>query len=47
MYHQSTSSKCKQIVMEEFPKLDSKLSVIFCTSAFGLGVNVPDIRYEH
>lgn len=33
----------KKIVMEEFPKLDSKLRVIFCTSAFGLGVNVPDI----
>lgn len=29
--------------MEEFSKLDSKLRVIFCTSAFGLGVNVPDI----
>lgn len=43
MFHHSTSSKCKKIVMEEFTKLDSKLRVIFCTSAFGLGVNVPDI----
>lgn len=43
MFHHSTSSKCKRIVMEEFTKLDSKLRVIFCTSAFGLGVNVPDI----
>lgn len=33
----------KKIVLEEFTKLDSKLRVIFCTSAFGLGVNVPDI----
>lgn len=33
----------KNNVMEEFPKLDSKLRVIFCISAFGLGVNVPDI----
>lgn len=43
MFHHSTSSKCKRIVMEEFTKLDSKLRVIFCTSAFGLEVNVPDI----
>lgn len=43
MYHYSTSSKCKKNVMEEFPKLDSKLRVISCISAFGLGVNVPDI----
>lgn len=33
----------KKNVMEEFPKLDSKLRVIFCISAFGLGVNIPDI----
>lgn len=33
----------KKIVMEGFTKLDSKLTVIFCTSAFGSGVNVPDI----
>lgn len=29
--------------MEEFLKLDSKLSVIFCILVFGLGVNVFDI----
>ncbi|XP_062567161.1 ATP-dependent DNA helicase RecQ-like [Saccostrea cucullata] len=43
MYHHSTSNKCKTIVMDEFPKVDSKIRVVICTSAFGLGVNVPDI----
>ncbi|XP_069110005.1 ATP-dependent DNA helicase RecQ-like [Argopecten irradians] len=43
MYHHSTSTKCKKLVMDEFSKLDSTLRVVICTSAFGLGVNVPDI----
>ncbi|XP_056009722.1 bifunctional 3'-5' exonuclease/ATP-dependent helicase WRN-like [Ostrea edulis] len=43
MYHHSTSNKCKKIVMSEFPKPESKIRVVVCTSAFGLGVNVPDI----
>jgi hypothetical protein len=34
----------KKIVMSEFPKVESKIRVVICTSAFGLGVNVPNIQ---
>lgn len=43
MFYYFIFSKCKNIVMEEFIKLDSKLRVIFCILVFGLGVNVFDI----
>lgn len=43
MFYYFIFSKCKNIVMEEFLKLDSKLRVIFCILVFGLGVNVFDI----
>ena len=43
MYHHSTSTKCKKVVVSEFPKSDTHLRVVICTSAFGMGINVPDI----
>ena len=44
MYHHSTPVKNKNIVMEAFPKEDSTTKVVIATSAFGMGVNVPDVR---
>ena len=44
MFHGSTSDRNKKHVMSEFPKPDSVLRVIVCTIAFGLGIDVPDIR---
>ncbi|XP_033730182.1 Werner syndrome ATP-dependent helicase homolog [Pecten maximus] len=44
MYHHSTSTKCKKIIMDNFPNPDSTCRIVICTSAFGLGVNVPDIN---
>ena len=44
MYHHSTPVKNKNIVMEAFPKEDSTTRVVIATSAFGMGVNVPDVR---
>lgn len=44
MFHHSSSAKNKKIILETFPKKDSTLRVIIATTAFGMGINVPDIR---
>lgn len=44
MFHKSTSQPNKSHVLSEFPKPDSVVRVVVCSVAFGLGVNIPDIR---
>jgi len=44
MFHHSTPEKNKKITIENFSKSDSKLQVVIDTTAFGMGVNVPDIH---
>ncbi|XP_062567361.1 uncharacterized protein LOC134229631 [Saccostrea cucullata] len=44
MYHHSTAPKNKKIIIETFPKQDSTIRVIIATTAFGMGVNIPDVR---
>ena len=44
MFHHSTPLKNKSIVMNAFPNEDSNTRVVIATSAFGMGVNVPDVR---
>ncbi|XP_052058943.1 uncharacterized protein LOC127699228 [Mytilus californianus] len=45
MYHRSTAKLNKDHVLEEFPKNNSKLRLVFATVAFGMGVDIPDIDY--
>ena len=44
MYHHSTPEKNKRLVSKNFRKPDSNLRVVIATAAFGMGVNVPDVR---
>ena len=44
MYHSKTADANKEHVIQEFPKPDSIVRVVVATVAFGLGVNIPDIR---
>ena len=43
MFFKGTGSFVKQKIIENFTK-DSCLRVVFCTDAFGMGVNCPDVR---
>ena len=40
MYHKKTHSLVKSTVEKEFCKIDGTVRVVFCTIAFGMGVNV-------
>lgn len=40
MYHKKTHHLVKETVEKEFCKLDGSVRVVFCTIAFGMGVNV-------
>lgn len=40
MYHKKTHPLVKETVEREFCKLDGSVRVVFCTIAFGMGVNV-------
>ena len=44
MYH-NTLDKHKKIITTSLYSPNGKCRVIFCTNAFGMGVNFPDIRY--
>ncbi|CAG2241206.1 unnamed protein product [Mytilus edulis] len=44
MFHRSTAEANKVHVMSEFPKLDSKVRVVFATIAFGMGVDIADVE---
>jgi len=44
MFHRGTASLNKSFVSCEFPKLNSTLRVVVATSAFGLGVDIADVK---
>ncbi|CAC5376271.1 unnamed protein product [Mytilus coruscus] len=45
MFHHATMDKNKRNILDNFFKSDCKTRVIIATTAFGMGINVPDIRY--
>ncbi|CAB4016141.1 Hypothetical predicted protein, partial [Paramuricea clavata] len=40
MYHRKTHHLVKNVVEREFSKVDGTVRVVFCTIAFGMGVDV-------
>ena len=40
MYHKKTHDLVKETVENEFCKADGLVRVVFCTIAFGMGINV-------
>ena len=45
MYHGSLLTEDQKRITSEFPKENSNLRCVIATVAFGLGVDVPDVRY--
>lgn len=45
MYHRAVEETSANYVIEKFPQHDSPIRIIFATVAFGLGVDIPDVRY--
>ena len=45
MFHKYTEEETKSMILEEFTQDNSVIRVIVCTVAFGLGIDVSDIRY--
>ena len=44
MFHRSTDDEVKEHILEDFVKQDSVVRIIIATDAFGLGIDIPDIR---
>ena len=44
MFHSSLEDLTKTEVLVEYKKEESKIRILFCTIAFGLGVQIDDIR---
>lgn len=44
MFHKSTASSNKDYVLSEFPRPQSTIRVVIATVAFGLGINIKDIK---
>ena len=44
MFHRSTTPTIKDHILSEFVKVNSRLRVVVASEAFGLGVDVSDIR---
>ncbi len=44
MVHASTPADAKAHIMEDFPKQNGILKILIATVAFGMGVNIPDVR---
>ena len=44
MFHGATAEAKKKYVLSEFPKPDSRVRIVIATVAFGMGINVKDIR---
>ena len=44
MFHGVTAEAKKKYVLSEFPKPDSRVRIVIATVAFGMGINVKDIR---
>ena len=43
MFHRSTDEVNKSHVLKDFPKVNTALRVVIATSAFGMGIDVPDV----
>lgn len=44
MFHRSTAQVNKEYILNTFPKKDSTIRLLIATVAFGMGINIPDIR---
>jgi len=44
VYHAHISEDLQQLTLNEFSKIDSVLRVVVSTVAFGMGLEIPDIR---
>lgn len=44
-FHAGLSSPDQKSIVENFTKTDSVIRFMICTIAFGLGVNIPDVRF--
>src|SRR6476659_8889938 len=44
VYYSEMTEEDKHFVEEEFSKENSSIRILICTVAFGLGVNIPDVR---
>ncbi len=44
MFHASNTLASQQRILEEFPKADSKIRCLVAAIAFGMGVQIPDIK---
>lgn len=44
MFHAHVSADLEQYTLNEFCKPDSVIRVLICTIAFGMGIEIPDIR---
>ncbi|KAK3107461.1 hypothetical protein FSP39_015067 [Pinctada imbricata] len=45
LYHAGLNQEEQEHVLQELPKSDSIIRIVICTVAFGMGVNITDIRY--
>ena len=43
MFHRSTDEVNKNLVLKDFPKVNTALRVVIATSAFGMGIDVLDV----
>lgn len=44
MYHGQISEDLQKFTLQDFPKIGCNLRVLVCTIAFGMGVEIPDIK---
>lgn len=44
MFHSENTAAVKDRIIGEFPKCDSKVRCLISTIAFGMGVQIPDVR---
>ena len=44
-FHAGLCSKDQKTIIQNFVKEESTIRLIICTVAFGLGVNIPDVRF--
>ena len=44
MFHSATDQTSKDRIIKTFHEKDSPIRLLICTVAFGMGINIPDIR---